>query len=155
MKKYRIAYDCLFLPNDLGNGIYYKNEKITDIAIYMIFKVIDKSTGEEVYFKHEDLTEQKLEYAENKYCYVSDFYKCVIDEDEIFKMIPNEKLLKESNYIVLYEIGDCFKWLGSHNPVLIKYEEFIDILKNNLSEFNNSDNKPTQSTTYYVVEINE
>lgn len=42
-----------------------------------------------------------------------------------------------------------------HNPVLIKYEEFIDILKNNLSEFNNSNNKPIQSTAYYVVEINK
>ena len=31
----------------------------------------------------------------------------------------------------------------------------VDILKNNLSEFNNSDNKPTQSTAYYVVEINK
>ena len=155
MKKHRIAYDNLFLPNDLENGIYYNNEKITDISIYMVFRVIDKSTGEEVYFQDEDLIEQKLEYAKNKYCYVDNFYKCVIDENEIFRMIPNEKLLKESNYIVLYEIGDCFKWLGSDNPVLIKYEEFVDILKNNLSEFNNSDNKPTQSTAYYVVEINK
>ncbi|KEI84138.1 hypothetical protein EJM73_06325 [Clostridium botulinum] len=153
MKKYRLAYDYLFLPNDLNNGIYYKNENITDIAIYMVFKVIDKLTGEEVYFQHKDLTEQTLEYAKNKLCYVNNFYKCVIDENEIFKIIPNEKLLKESNYTVLYEIGECFKWLGSDNPVLIEYEEFINILKNNLSEFNNSGNKPTQSTSYYAVEI--
>jgi len=86
MKKYRIAYDYLFLPNDSNNGIYHKNENIEDIAIYMVFKVIDKSTGEEVYFNHKDLTEQTLEYAKNKHCYLNNFYKCVIDENEIFKM---------------------------------------------------------------------
>ena len=41
------------------------------------------------------------------------------------------------------------------NKGWITKEEFVDILKNNLSEFNNSDNKPTQSTAYYVVEINK
>lgn len=153
MKKYRIAYDYLFLPNDLDEGIYYKNEKITDIAIYMIFKVIDKLTGEEVYFQHKNLIEQRLEYAKNKHCYVDNFYKCRIDENEMFKMIANENLFEESNYTVSYEVGDCIKWLGSDNPVLIKYEEFIDILKNNLSEFNNLNNKPIQSTAYYSVEI--
>jgi len=153
MKKYKLAYDNLFLPNDLKNGIRYKGENITDVAIYMLFKVIDKRTGEEVYFKQNELSEQKLEYATDKYCYVNDFYKCVIDENAIYKMIPNESLMKESNYVVLYETGECFKWLGSHNPVLIEHEEFVDILKNNLSEFNNSDNKPTQSTSYYAVEI--
>ena len=119
MKKYRIAYDNLFLPNDLENGIYYNNEKITDISIYMVFRVIDKSTGEEVYFQDEDLIEQKLEYAKNKYCYVDNFYKCVIDENEIFRMIPNEKLLKESNYIVLH--NRHFNRIKTESILFIKF----------------------------------
>ncbi|WP_281819859.1 hypothetical protein [Vallitalea longa] len=45
------------------------------------------------------------------------------------------------------------KWLGPNNPVIIKYEEFIDILKNNFTEFNNIDNKPTQSGSYYAIEV--
>lgn len=153
MKKYRLAYNYLFLPNDLDKGITYKGENITNIDICMVFKVIDKSTSKEVYFQHEELRDQKLEYSKSKSCYINNFYKCVIDKDEVFKMIPNEKLCEESKYTVLYEIGFCCKWLGSQNPVSIEYEEFVDILKNNYTEFNNSDNKPTQSTSYYTVEI--
>lgn len=153
MKKYRLAYDYLFLTNNLDNGITYKGENITDISIYMVFKVIDKSTNKEVYFQHEELRDQILEYAKDKRCYINDFYKCVIDKDEVFKMIPNEKICKESKYTILYEIGDCLKRLGSQNPRAIEYEEFVDILKNNYNEFNNLDNNPTQSTSYYTIEI--
>ncbi|WP_343349170.1 hypothetical protein [Terrisporobacter petrolearius] len=150
MKKYRIAYDYLFLTDDV-HGIYYKNENITYISIYMIFKVINKSTGIEVYFQHKDLIDQTLEYTKDKHCYVSNFYECVIDENEIFKMIPNEKLFKESNYSIEYEIGDCLKWLGSNNPISITPEEVMDIFKNNFSNFNCTNNKPTQSTSYYTI----
>ena len=156
MKKYRLAYDNLFLPNNLKNGIHYKGENISALNIYMVYKVIDKNTGEEIYFQDDDWIEQKLEYMDNEYCYVDNFYKCVLDKKEIFKMIPNKELFKRSRYIVFYEVGDCIKWLKPNNdPVLIKYEEFIDILKNNLLEFDNSNNNPTQSTAYYIVNINE
>lgn len=154
MKKYRIAYDNIFIPNDPDNGLNYKGEDISDLTIYMIFKVIDKKTNQEVFFESENLVEQVLEYSPNKFCYVNNFYKCVIDEKELYRMIPNERLFNESHYIVLYEKGECYKLLGSSiDPTSINYDEFLDILKNNLSAFNNLDNKPTQSTAYYTVEV--
>lgn len=160
MKKYRIAYDYIFSPKMLDKGIYYKGEHISCLAVYMIFKVINKSTGEEIFYTDD----QELGFINhNKRYYASDFYQCVIDKDKLFKMIPNEKLFNESDYDVQYEIGDFFKWLEPKDseqivvePLYIKYDEFIDILKNNFNEFNNSNNKPTQSTSSYcIVEINE
>lgn len=153
MKKYRLAYENLFLPND-DSGINYNDENITNISIYMLFKIIDKSTGNEVYFHDEDLVNQKLEYVSGEYCYVNNYYKCVVDEKETYKMIPDEELLKKSDYSVLYEIGDCIKWVGS-DPIVINHDEFVDILKNNFAKFNNSNNKPTQSTSYYIVEVGQ
>ncbi|WP_455654308.1 hypothetical protein [Phascolarctobacterium sp.] len=151
MKKYRLAYDNLFI---LKEELNYKGEDIIDLCIYMIFKVIDKKTNQEVYFESKDFSDQTLEYFPGKFCYVNNFYKCVIDEKEIYRMIPNEELINESNYIVFYEIDKCYKSLTEYKmPVLIEYEEFLEILKNNFSAFNNGENRPTQSTSYYAIEV--
>lgn len=162
MKKYRLAYDNIFIPKE---ELYYKGENIVDLSIDMIFKVINKRTNQEVYFESDDLSAQKLEYLPGKFCYVNDFYECVIDEKEIYRMIPNEELIKESNYIVLYEMDECYKSLIENRyfdhslntegemPISIEYDEFLDILKTNFSAFNNRDNKPTQSISYYAVEV--
>lgn len=162
MKKYRLAYDNIFIPKEELN---YKGENIIDLSIDMIFKVIDKKTNQEVYFESEDFSAQKLEYFPGKFCYVNDFYECVIDKKEIYRMIPNEKIIEESNYIVLYEIDECYKSSTKNRyfdhsldmecemPTSIEYEEFLDILKNNFSAFNNGDNKPVQSISYYAIEV--
>lgn len=147
MKKYRIAYDYMFSPRDLDKGFYYKGERIIDIAFYAIFKVINKVTGEEKFFEGDE----KLEYTNNKFCYLFDFYQCEIDKDELFKMILNKKLFDESDYDITFEIGDCFKWPHPATPVKISHNEFIDILQNNFSEFDNFHNKPTQKATCYYI----
>ncbi|MGC6586166.1 hypothetical protein ACPV3A_14510 [Paenibacillus sp. Dod16] len=153
MKKYNLAYDYYFLTNNFDKGISYKGENIESISIYMIFKLIDKRTGEEFHFLDEDLSEQQIEYADRKFCYVRDYYSCSIDEKEGYKMRAHEMLLAESNYSVSYEVGDCIKWLDNQTAVIIECDELVDIIKNNFSEFNISDNKPAQGTSYYAVEV--
>lgn len=153
MKKYRLAYDCLFLPNDLTNGVAYKNERIADVAIYFVYKAINKKTNEENFFTAEDLKEQPLEYSKGKTCYVNHFYKCVFDRENGYKMILNEQLAQNSDYLISYYAGDCFKWTDKNDPILISYDEFVDILKTCKDSFDNSNNYPTQSTAYYTEEI--
>lgn len=150
MQTYKLAYDNNFLPVDFDQGIYHKNEKIIEVAIYMVFTALDKNK-KEVNFKEQDLVEQNFQYAKGKFCYINDFYKCVIDEKEGYKMILNEKLQKESDYTVMYEVGDCVKWSDWNNPEIIEHQELVDILKANFKSFNNENNKPTQSGAYYAV----
>lgn len=157
MKKYRIAYDYVFSARDFDKGFYYKEEHINSVAFYATFKVVNKVTGEEEFFNKD----KKLEYTKNKFCYLSDFYRCEIDKNELFKMIPNKKLFDISDYDITFEINDYIKWLTPApeqivvEPVEITYEEFLDILKNNFSEFNNFHNKPTQKCTSYCLKIQQ
>ncbi|MGN7309081.1 hypothetical protein ACTHQ2_24370, partial [Bacillus subtilis] len=118
-----------------------------------VYKITDIKTGEEVLFREEELDDQQFEYAEGQFCYVNHFYKCVIDEKDAYKMIPNEKFHEKSNYTVSYEVGDCMKWIEPGKPVIIEHDEFVDILKNNFTKFDLTVNKPTQSTSYYAVEV--
>lgn len=154
MKKYRIAYDYVFSARDFDKGFHYKGEHINSIAFYATFRVVNKATGEEEIFNKD----KKLEYAKNKFCYLSDFYQCEINKDELFKMIPNKKLFDKSNYDVTFEISKHIKWLEPApeqivvEPIDITYWEFVDILKNNFSEFDNSHNKPTQKCTSYYLD---
>lgn len=152
MQTYKLAYDNVFLPQNFDQGIYYKNETILSVSIYMVFTALHKNK-EEVNFKEQDLVEQNFQYAKGKFCAINDFYKCVIDENEGYKMILNEKLQNESDYTVTYEVGQCLKWEDWHNLKEIDHQEFIDILKTNFASFNHGDNKPAQSGSYYVVNI--
>lgn len=154
MKKYRIAYDCVFLPSDLNKGITYKGEKILHISIYFVYKSIDKTTGKEKFFIGEELKEQIFPYARKKSCYINEFFKCMVDLEKGYTMALNPNLEKESLYAVSYEIGDCHKYVND-TPVLISYNEFLDILKLNIDSFNNSNNKPPQSCSCYSEEIKE
>lgn len=152
MKKYRIAYDCLFLPSEVDKGVNYKGEKITNISIYFIYKAVNKKTGKESFFKGEELKEQHFIYSKNSSCYINNFFKCMVNLKNGYTMLLNQNLHKESLYTVSYEIGDCFKYVNDI-PILILYSEFLDILKSNIDRFNNSNNKPTQSVSCYFEEI--
>ncbi len=153
MKKYRLAYDNLFSPNDPVKGIVYKNEQIFDLMLFLVYKVFDESDNE-VFFENERVTNHMLEYVQGKRCYLNDFYSCKIDENLIVEITPNSKLMEESQLRVEYSIGGCLKFLSENNPIIIDYQEFKDILTNNFEAYNTTNNRPTQSTSYSAVEIN-
>lgn len=152
MKHYRIAYDRLFLPNNINDGFVYKNEQILDISIDFIFIIVNKESRKEYLFQSNEDQDQKIQYTKNKWCYVDEFYRCSVDPVNGYKLELNQEMDNESIFNVSYEIGICCKNIND-TPVVISYKEFIDILKNNYEQFNNSNNKPTQCLAYRVVEI--
>ena len=56
----------------------------------------------------------------------------------------------KKDFYITYSVDSCFKWLGFSNPVSITFNEFCDILVNNGEIFDDSNNKPTQSTSFSV-----
>ncbi|MDE6209556.1 MAG: hypothetical protein K2M73_07785 [Lachnospiraceae bacterium] len=136
----RIAYNNLFLPNDINNGFMYKGEQIVDIDIYLIHRIIDKKTGREIYYGDENFPPrcQKIVYYDLEKGYI----------------VKRKDGINNKRYKVTYTIGDCFKRIfNKDNPVLISYREFMDILIHNKEQFNNSNNKPVQSVAYYYEEV--
>lgn len=149
MKRYRIAYEYLFLPTA---DLVYNGENISDISIFFIFKAIDKKTSRERYFYGDEMKEQCLSYSKSKKCYMNNFYKCSVDTKSGYKMILNEAINNESLYDVSYEIGECSKTVGNM-PIQISYTDFLDILLSNIENFYNNDNKSAQTTCCYFTEI--
>ncbi|MGE7869288.1 hypothetical protein ACQKNO_24490 [Bacillus paramycoides] len=150
-KKYRLGYDYLFLPSE---SITYKKDLIRDMAIYVLFKVYD-ANGNEKLFDSEELEDQSIRLKNGKSCYLNDFINCVFDRENIFKFEPNFLLIKELEDSLSWEIVSYEKGIGEGivEPEEISEEEFMDIMRNHIDLFDDSDNYPTQSTSYITREV--
>lgn len=149
MMKYRLGYDHLFLAK---KPFDYKGDLIGATSIYVIFKVFDKNK-KEILFESEKLKEQKLYFENGNSCYLSEFFDCFFDRENITRFEPNIPLLKESGYSVSFRIESYTKDIENEKmltlePTFIDKDEFMDIMKSNIENFDNTDNKPTQSTSY-------
>ncbi|WP_255287363.1 hypothetical protein [Bacillus pseudomycoides] len=150
MKKYRLGYDYLFLPS---KSFYYKDDFIGSMSINVMFKVFDDK-GNENLFESEELNDQKLYFENGNSCYLTDLIRCSFERVNILNFEPNIKLLKYCDYSLQWEIDSYTKDLdeGILEPKLISGDEFMDIMKNNIDLFDNSDNNLAQSTSYFTQE---
>lgn len=135
MKKYRIEYQALFLPNSL-EGFEYNGEKIDGLALYFEYRYYDVKTGNEVFWKKDEEPTRA--------------YDCYVNKENGYKMVH----LNNCIYNVTYKPSDCFLYLADKSdPRLISFEEALSILKSNYNKWDNSDNRPTQCTSYCSVEV--
>uniref|UniRef100_UPI003F496215 hypothetical protein n=1 Tax=Bacillus multifaciens TaxID=3068506 RepID=UPI003F496215 len=150
MKKYRLGYDYLFLASE---SFSYKDDYIGAMAVNVLFKVFD-SEGNEKLFESEELSDQKLYFENGNSCYLTDLIRCSTDRENILNFEPNILLIKQSGYTLQWEIDSYEKDLdeGILEPKKISEDEFMDIMKNNIDLFDNIDNYPAQSCSYFTQE---
>ncbi|PDY14147.1 hypothetical protein COO16_04075 [Bacillus pseudomycoides] len=152
MKQFRLGYDFLFLPK---GSFSYKGDFIGSMAVNVLFKVFN-TDGQEILFESDELKEQKL-YFDGGSCYLQDLIICSFDRENILNFEPNISLLKKfkSELQLQWEIDSYTKDIdkGILEPELITEAEFMDIMKNNIDTFDNSDNRSAQTTSYFTQEI--
>lgn len=161
IRKYRLGYDFLFLPN---RTFKYKGELIGGTSIMVLFKIYDMD-GNEILFETEEekLKEQTLKLKNGEECYLSDLFYCSFDkekfkEDQTFDFSPTMNVIM-SNCRIAMEIHSYTKDIEVRKVILepenIDREEFNDIMLNNLERFDVTDNKPAQSCSYIAVEVTD
>ncbi|MDM0701405.1 hypothetical protein ACV30B_14555 [Clostridium perfringens] len=161
IRKYRLGYDFLFLPN---RTFKYKGELIGGTSIMVLFKIYDMN-GNEILFETEgeELKEQTIKLKNGEECYLCDLFYCSFDkekfkEDQTFDFSPTMNVIM-SNCRISMEIHSYTKDIEVKKVILepenIDREEFNDIMLNNLERFDVTDNKPAQSCAYIAVEVTE
>ncbi|XZH53340.1 hypothetical protein ACSW8Q_17500 (plasmid) [Clostridium perfringens] len=161
IRKYRLGYDFLFLPN---RTFKYKGELIGRTSIMVLFKIYDMN-GNEILFETEgeELKEQTIKLKNGEECYLCDLFYCSFDkekfkEDQTFDFSPTMNVIM-SNCRIAMEIHSYTKDIEVRKVILepenIDREEFNDIMLNNLERFDVTDNKPAQSCAYIAVEVTE
>lgn len=157
IRKYRLGYDCVFLPK---KSFEYKDDKIGAMSITFLFKILDMK-GNEILFETigDELKEQTLKLKNGEECFLCDLFKCYFDKDQFqesntFDFVPTIYAIK-SGYSVSFEINSYTKDIndGILEAIQIDKNEFIDIMQNNLDLFDTGDNKPAQSTSYIAEEV--
>ncbi|MGU8438673.1 hypothetical protein ACV3OB_15135 [Clostridium perfringens] len=161
IRKYRLGYDFLFLPN---RTFKYKGELIGGTSIMVLFKIYDMN-GNEILFETEgeELKEQTIKLKNGEECYLCYLFYCSFDkekfkEDQTFDFSPTMNVIM-SNCRIAMEIHSYTKDIEVRKVILepenIDREEFNDIMLNNLELFDVTDNKPAQSCSYIAVEVTE
>lgn len=169
-KIYRLGYDQLFLASpEVRKG----NETITALSILLQYKLYDIENDLEILFAGEDLENQSIGKEMGWYSeeagiphrqlddvFISNFIECSLDKysKNYIKINILEDKLKNRGYRLEYEIAEYYKDMdekGISIPIKISKEEFINIMKENLNNFDNKNNKPTQSTSYETFLILE
>ncbi|KXA05067.1 MULTISPECIES: hypothetical protein [Clostridium] len=161
IRKYRLGYDFLFLPN---RTFKYKGELIGGTSITVLFKVYDID-GNEILFETEgeELKEQTIKLKNGEECYLCDLFYCSFDkekfkEDQTFDFSPTMNVIM-SNCRIAMEIHSYTKDIEVRKvifePENIDRKEFNDIILNNLERFDVTDNKPAQSCAYIAIEVTE
>ena len=161
IRKYRLGYYFLFLPN---RTFKYKGELIGGTSIMVLFKIYDIN-GNEILFEteEEELKEQTLKLKNGEECYLCDLFYCSFDkekfkEDQTFDFTPTMNVIM-SNCRIAMEIHSYTKDIEVRRvifePENIEREEFNDIMLNNLERFDVTDNKPAQSCSYIAIEVTD
>lgn len=136
MKQYRILYEALFLPRPL-KGFEYKGKQIEALALHFLYRYFDSKTGKEIFFKQGEQPVRE--------------FNCSIDKEHLYQMTP----LHRTDCKVAYKLYECYIHSRlEQNPEMISCEDALDILKENYQLWDNSNNKPTQCTSYGMVKIN-
>ena len=111
-------------------------ENISKHWLYIYFnRYFDSKTGKEIFFKQAEQPVREFD--------------CSIDKEHLYQMTP----LHRTDCKVTYKLYECYIHSRlEQNPEMISCEEALDILKENYQLWDNSNNKPTQCTSYGMVE---
>lgn len=169
-KIYRLGYDQLFLASpEVRKG----NETITALSILLQYKLYDIENDLEILFTGEDLEDQSIGkemgwYSEEagiphmqlKDVFMSNFIECSFYKysKNYIKMNILEDKLKNRGYRLEYKIAEYYKDIdedGISIPTKILKEDFIKIIEDNLNNFDNTNNRPTQTSAYETFLILE
>lgn len=135
MKQYRIMYEALFLPRPI-EGFEYKGKHIEALVLYFLYRYFDSKTGKEIFFNQ---AEQPVRE-----------FNCSIDKENLYQMTP----LHRTDCKVTYKLYECYVHSRlEQKPEMISCEDALDILKENYQLWDNSNNKPTQCTSYGMVKV--
>ncbi|MCI0767284.1 hypothetical protein [Bacillus sp. TL12] len=149
--KYRLGYDYVFIPNE---PFSYKGDVMSSMSVYVLFKVFDEK-GQERLFESEGLEDQRLSLKNGESCYLTNLVKCSFDKESIVSFERNHSLLENSGYTIQWEIDAYSKdvGVGFAEAQEISPEEFMDIMTQYLDLFDNTDNYPAQSTSYFTEKV--
>ena len=93
---------------------------------------------------------------------ITDFINCSFDKKNLINIVVNEKELADLGYELEYEIIYYFKNVLDDKKIneefvltLISKDEFEKIIKENIEEFDNSNNYPTQTTGFEIYDKKE
>lgn len=154
MTKYRLGNDFLFLPMSTFS---YKGDLIGSMAVNVLFKVLNKDK-QEILFESSEAEDQKL-YFDGGDCYLDELVICSFDRVNVLDFTINEPLLEKfkGELQLEWEIHSYDKHIdkGIFEPELITEAEFMDIMRNNINTFDNSNNRSTQTTSYFTEVIEE
>lgn len=160
MKLFRIGYNQVFLPK---NDFLYKGKTIGSMSIvikYKIFNIVDNTE----YFFTDDEKEEIGFYFDKKEVHkvhIINFVTCNFSKEKIIDININHKYLNNIGYKLEYEIVKYSKDIVIYNkkigeilePETIDKEEFFEIIRGNISLFDNLDNYPTQNCSYMIFEV--
>ncbi|HFJ9464867.1 hypothetical protein P4V01_07275 [Bacillus thuringiensis] len=150
-KKYRLGHDFLFLANKIFS---YKNDSIISMSIQVLFKIID-TNGHEKFFDSEQPKDITIILKNGKPSCLTNIIGCSFDRENILNFEPKINFAKECSYTLLWEIVGYTKDIdkGYADPIYISEQEFMDIMKKNIDQFDNVDNFPAQSCTHFTCEV--
>ena len=155
MKTYKQGYDYLFLPD---KNFHHQSDYIGSMAVYVTIEVaVD---GETVTFETNSdvMEEQKVDCPNGDSIYLVDLIQCFFHKDKVYDFAVNIPLFRESGFssiqwTVIGYAKDIVKNKYFVEAVYIEEKEFMDIMRNHLALFDNSDNYPTQNTSFFSEEI--
>lgn len=179
MEYVRLGYRQKFVPKKFL--LKYGSEKIKNLSIMIKYRLYSKKTGIEILFeKNKDYINDsiKIDISENvnentnenekitfqtlKKKTITDFINCSFDKKNLINIVVNEKELANLGYELEYEIIYYFKNVFDDKKInkefvltLISKDEFKKIIKENIEEFDNSNNYPTQTTGFEIYDKKE
>lgn len=152
MKKFRKGYEFTFLPK--GGSFTYNNEMIGAMSLGIVYKLYN-TEGQEILFTESEANEYGMFHSENESYSIKALLEVSFDRESILKFTPNKARLAEADLQFQWEINYYDKDIG--NGFLVgeesTEEEFMDIMKNNIERFDNPDNYPATSDSFFKKEV--
>ena len=181
MEYIRLGYRQKFVPKKFI--LKYGSEKIKKLSVMIKYRLYSKKTGLEILFEKnknyindsikidisENVSENENANENKEFTFqtlkkktITDFITCSFDKKNLINIVVNEKELADLGYELEYEIIYYFKNVLDDKKIneefvltLISKDEFEKIIKENIEEFDNSNNYPTQTTGFEIYDKKE
>lgn len=132
--KRRISYDALFLPSDNKKITYKGQEYDGSIALFFEYKFIGPN-GKEWYIASD--------WSQPEHP-----YRFSIDRENGYSVSQKENYTGLPCFV--FPSADACIWTDNSHPVNIPFVDGVKLLKENYDLYNNSNNRPAQSTCYSI-----
>ena len=132
--KRRISYDALFLPNS-GSKIQYKGKEYDGcVALFFEYQYIGPN-GEEWFIA-------------SNWNHPNHPYRYSIDKEKGYTVSTKDNY--KGLYCVSKPTDEACIWIDDATPVMIPFEDGVQILKDNYFIYDNSNNRPAQNASYSI-----